>query len=143
MDIEDEEVEELEKNFEEELLKINCPIILESEITKEKVIGEEYDYKSHLEFEVEYKNGKKNGKWKEYYNNGKLKFNGEYLNGKKWNGKGYNVYGDIIYELKNGKGYIIEYDDNKLIFEGEYLNGIKNGKGKEYEDEKWKMERIL
>jgi len=40
MDIEDEEVEELEKKFEEELMKINCPIILESEITKEKVIGE-------------------------------------------------------------------------------------------------------
>ena len=40
MDIEDEEVEELEKKFEEELLKINCPIILWSEITKENVIGE-------------------------------------------------------------------------------------------------------
>ena len=40
MDIEDEEVEELEKKFEEELMKINCPIILETEITKEKVIGE-------------------------------------------------------------------------------------------------------
>ena len=40
MDIEDEEVEELEKKFEEELIKINCPIISENEITKEKVIGE-------------------------------------------------------------------------------------------------------
>ena len=40
MDIEDEEIEELEKNFEEELLKINCPIISQTEITKEKTIGE-------------------------------------------------------------------------------------------------------
>ena len=38
-----------------------------------------------------------------------------------------------IYRLKNGKGYIKEYNDKgKLIFEGEYVNGEKNGKGKEY-----------
>ena len=35
--------------------------------------------------------------------------------------------------MKEGKGYIKEYDyNNKLIFEGEYLNGKKNGKGKKY-----------
>ena len=49
------------------------------------------------------KNGK--GYIKEYYDNGKLEFEGEYLNGER-NGKGkeYNYYG-------------------KLEFEGEYLNG--------------------
>ena len=41
---------------------------------------------------------------KKYYNNGKLRFEGEYLNGN-WNGKGK------------------EYYDDKLVFEGEYLNG--------------------
>ena len=41
-------------------------------------------------FEGEYIQGKRNGKGKEYYDNGKLKFEGEYLNGKNWNGKGYN-----------------------------------------------------
>ena len=41
----------------------------------------------------------------------------------------------IIYELKEGKGYINEYYDDKLLFEGEYLNGIKNGKGREYYDD--------
>ena len=48
-----------------------------------------------------------NGKIKEYDNNGKLIFEGEYLNGEK-NGKGkeYDYYG-------------------KLKFEGEYLNGEK------------------
>jgi len=37
-------------------------------------------------FEGEYLNGKRNGKGKEYYVNGKLIFEGEYLNGER-NGK--------------------------------------------------------
>ena len=50
-----------------------------------------------------------------YYDNGKLKFEGEYLNGK-----------------RNGKGKEYDYDGN-LEFEGEYLHGEKwNGKVKEY-----------
>ena len=55
--------------------------------------------------------GKRNGKVKEYYYNGKLIFEGEYLNGK-----------------RNGKGK--EYYNGKLIFEGEYLNGKKMEKEK-------------
>ena len=56
-------------------------------------------------FEGEYLNGKKHGKGKEYYDNGKFKFEGEYINGE-----------------RNGKGK--EYDWNgKLEFEGEYSNG--------------------
>ena len=61
-------------------------------------------------FKGEYKNGEINGKVKEYYYDGKLIFEGEYLNGKKWNGKGYNDKNQIIYELKEGKGYMKEYD---------------------------------
>ena len=48
----------------------------------------------------------KNGKGKEYYDDGKLKFEGEYLNGK-----------------RNGKGKEYDYDYGKIEFEGEYLNG--------------------
>ena len=49
----------------------------------------------------------KNGKGKEYYTNGKLKFDGIYLNG-----------------LKNGEGK--EYNNNeKLIFEGVYKDGME------------------
>ena len=55
------------------------------------------------------------GNGKEYDNDGKLRYDGEYLNG-----------------IKNGKGREFKY--NKLIFEGEYLNGERNGKGKEYYD---------
>ena len=50
-------------------------------------------------------NGKRSGKGKEYYYDGKLEYEGEYLNGE-----------------RNGKGK--EYNsnsNNKLQFEGEYL----------------------
>ena len=84
--------------------------------------GKEYDYDGKLIFEGEYLNGKRNGKGKEY-NLGKLIFEGEYLynhrrRGKeyandvlefegdyvftKWNGKGYDINGNIIYELNKG-----------------------------------------
>ena len=92
--------------------------------------GKEY-YDGKLIFEGEYLNGKRHGKGKEYDKYGKLIFEGKYLKGKKWNGKIF--YKNIIYELKDGKGYIKEYDyDLDLIYEGEYLNGERNGNGKEY-----------
>ena len=59
----------------------------------------------------------------------KLLYEGEYLNGKRWNEKGYDFNKNLSYELKNGKGYIIDFNNNeKLIFEGELINGEKNGK---------------
>ena len=76
----------------------------------------------------------KNGKLKEFYDNGKIRFDGEMLNDKKWNGIGYNYNGNKAFEIKEGKGFVMEYDyyyGNK-IFEGEYINGVRNGKGKEY-----------
>ena len=93
-----------------------------------------------IEFEGEYLNGERNGKGKEYYENKRqLKFEGEYLNNKRWNGKGYDTNNNIVYELKDGKGYVKEYLDcyNKelfglLKFEYEVLNGEINGIGKEY-----------
>ena len=63
--------------------------------------------------------------------NNNLKFEGEYLKGKKWNEKGYNKDGNMIFIIENGKGYIKEInDDGGIYFEGEYLNGERNGKGK-------------
>ena len=95
----------------------------------------EYDNDTgKLIFEGEYLKGEKNGKGKEYENN-ELKFEGEYLNGKKWNGKGYDDNNNVIYELKNGAGYMKEYDEDTgtLIYEVEYLNGELNGKFKRYD----------
>ena len=58
--------------------------------TKNK--GKEYNgYNDELLFEGEYLNGKRNGKGREYDNNGNIKFEGEYLNGKR-NGKGKEYY---------------------------------------------------
>ena len=51
-----------------------------------------YDLKTNkLIFEGQYLNEKKNGKGREYNNNGNLIFEGEYLNGEK-NGKGKDYY---------------------------------------------------
>ena len=52
---------------------------------------------------------------KEFYINGKLKFEGEYLN-----------------ELITGKGKLYD-NDGILMVEGEYLNGLITWKGKEYD----------
>jgi len=94
-----------------------------------------------LIFEGEYSKGIRNGKGKEYYLSGKLKFEGVYLKGKRWNGKGYNINGNIEFEIKEGNGYIKEFNFyGKLEFEGDYLNGIRNGKGNEYYNGELKFE---
>ena len=56
----------------------------------------EYWENGDLKFEGEYLNSKRHGKGKEYYNNGKLKFEGEYYNGRRWNGIGYDNKGKKI-----------------------------------------------
>ena len=61
-----------------------------------------------------------------FYINEKLEYEGEFLFDKKYNGKGYDENGNIIYELINGTGKVKEYDIyGKLIYEGNYLIGIK------------------
>ena len=94
------------------------------------------EYKNNvLIYEGEYLNGERNGKGKEYNDNGKLIFEGEYVNGIKYNGWGYDEdNGNKIYELKFGKGCIKEYKNNILIYEGKYLEGKRNGEGKEYDN---------
>ena len=77
-----------------------------------------------------------------HYFEGLLEYEGEYLFDLKYNGRGYDEKGNLIYELKNGTGKVKEfYDNSKLKFVGEYLNGRRNGKGKEYDlDGKLKFE---
>ena len=115
----------------------------------------EYDSETDkLIFEGYYLNGKKNGRCKEYYYEGK--FQGEYLNGKR-NGRGkeYDYWGNLsfegkylndnkfigtqyknyrTYKIDNSNGVGEDYDiEGNLIFKGEYLNGEKNGKGRKYD----------
>ena len=121
------------------------------------IFKEKLFFDKNILLEGEYINGELNGKCKEYFDDGILLFEGEYLNGKKWNGKGYDRKGNVVYELNNGKGYVKhycrrakcldfegdflngekngyfkDYSEGKLIFEGEYKEGKKNGKGKKY-----------
>ena len=79
-------------------------------------IKEYNSYDDSLIFEGEYSNGKRNGKGKEYNEEGKLIFEGEYLNGKKW----------------KGIEYVYDEDTTRIIFECEYTNGERNAERKEY-----------
>ena len=71
---------------------------------------------------MQYLNGKRSGKGKEYDNDCELIFEGEYING-----KGKEFYKDeLIFEVEyiNGKKHVYD-NDWELSFEGEYLNGEK------------------
>ena len=88
-----------------------------------------------LLYEGIYKNGKKNGKGKEYNDFGDLIFEGEYLNGKKWNGNEtkYNDDRKLLFEAEYSKGKIVKIKKNfgsycTLVF-------INEGIGKEYYQE--------
>ena len=109
-----------------------------------KYRGKEFDLYGNLEFEGEYndKNERWKGKIKEYNENCKLIFEGEYLNGNRI-GKEYNDKGELIFEGQykngirwNGKG---KEDNNKLIFQGKYKKGIRIGK-EYYHNERLKFE---
>jgi len=66
----------------------------------------EYNENNKLIYEGEYYDGRRNGKGKEYNDkNDELLFEGEYLHGKRWNGQ--------KYKCKN----------NELIIDEEYING--------------------
>jgi len=129
--------------------------------------GKEYDLYGNLEFEGEYNDEDERwkGKIKEYNENCKLIFEGEYLNGNRI-GKEYNDEGELIFEGQykngirwNGKG---KEENEQIIFQGKYEKGIrigeeyyhnkrlkfkgdKNGKGVEYiyESDKEKELEIL
>ena len=96
-----------------------------------------YNYFGKLQFEGQYLKGLKNGKGISYYNNNKISFEGEYLNGNIWSGKGYNIEGDIAFEIKDGEGYVKEYNDfGYLVYEGKYSKGKRKGKEKQIGTEK-------
>ena len=90
-------------------------------------VGKEYNSRGELKYIGYYLYWKKNGKGKGYYNYklNKIKFEGEYLNDKRWVRIGYDKDQEIIFELKDGKGYVKEYEEENcfnssyLIYEGE------------------------
>ena len=92
------------------------------------------DFLAGVVFEGEYLNGERNGKGTEYGLYGSISFEGEYYKGKRWNGKGFDNEGNMVLELKNGKGTLRIYNEDKILYEIEYLNGEMNGKFKISED---------
>ena len=118
---------------------------LDFEIRNGQGYSKEYDSENgKLIFEGEYLNGERNGKGKEYYFDGSLRFEGEYSEGKIWNGKGYDKKDNLQYEIKNGLGHTKEYNFyGDLIFVGEYLNGERNGKGEEYGEDSFRERKKI
>ena len=104
---------------------------MKENIKKGNGYGKEYDHFGRLIYEGGFANGKRHGNGKTF-NVGNIEFEGEFYKGRKWNGKGYDKQGNLVYELINGHGKILEYDEYGLKFEGQYLNGMKNGFGKIY-----------
>ena len=94
---------------------------------------------NNLKFEIEYINDTKNGKGKEYYANGRIKFEGVYVDDKQWKGKEstFDINGFLQSEKDFVNGKIEKQKDynynGELVFEGKYVDGKRwNGKGKEY-----------
>ena len=84
-------------------------IIFES---KERRKGKEYDNNGRLIYCGEYLDGKKHGTGEEYYNSGYIKFKGKYKNNQR-------VFGQ-------------EFNREEMVFEGEFKKGKRwKGKGKE------------
>ena len=120
------------------MLEFSFGMESEKEYLNNKLNGfvKEYFRNGKLQFEGEYLYDHKR-KGKEYFDNGRIKFEGEYLYDKYWDGIGYDYEGKEIFRLIQGKGKIVEYSklfgsENSVCFIGEYLYGKRNGKGKEY-----------
>ena len=74
--------------------------------------GKEFDPRNaRLIYNGEYLNGKRNGKGTEYDGVLTVKFEGEFLNGERLNEKKYDKKENMVNILKNGKGFIKEYDE--------------------------------
>ena len=143
-------INEIKENGFRKVINIKGNTIFEGEYLngKRNGKGKEHTYEVvyNFIFEGEYLNGKKNGKGKLYleyspiFSEGEtgdkiLITEGEYFNGKEWNIKHYDSKGNLLYELKNGKGLVkdvYDYNNNAIKYEKEFLNGEANGKGKEY-----------
>ncbi len=101
--------------------------------------GKKIDYYNDKVKQAEYTmlNGKMNGLFKVYYENGKLKKAGNYLNGlASGDFKEYDENGSLQFEYtqkndqKNGK--LISYENNKVSYTTHYKNDMENGERIEY-----------
>ena len=104
----------------------NDKLIIECEYLNGKKNGiyKEYDNNGTLIIECEYLNGKKNGKYKTYNERGNLILDAEYSNDKLMNIFNYDKINWMINGLHDGNGFIKEKNqEGKISFEIEYVNG--------------------
>ena len=96
----------------------------------------EYNFDGNLQFEGEYKDGKK-FYGIEYNKQGKKIYEGLYKNNLRWTGKFFSQNQTKFTEIKEGNGKIKEYNTKEvLVFKGELKNGFRYcGTGKEFYEE--------
>ena len=103
-------------------------IIYKGEVKKNTKIkngnGKEYYINGELCYEGEYVNDKREGKGKEFSEEGELIFTGKYKNGKQWNG-----IKKIFDEYEDENGHLIKY----IKYIAEIKKGKMNGKCKEFD----------
>ena len=92
-----------------------------------------YHDNGQLDSKGDYKNGNGDGFWIGYYENGQLKSKGNWKNGKK-DGSWFNYYQngqlDSKGDYKNGKkegSWVSYYTNGQLDYKGEYKNGKQEG----------------
>ena len=124
-----------EKNGKGKIYNSNNNLIFDGEFKNGyKLLGKGYDNDGNIIYEI----NNKLGKGKDYYYDGILQYEGEFIDGERNGiGKEYSEKGKLIFEGEYKKdernGYGREYNsDDELEFEGEYINGKK----------KWKRKRI-
>ena len=94
----------------------------------------EYYASGELRSEGEYINGKRLGDWMFYYEDGKEEQQGSYHKGKpdgdwKWTYPNGNTWREEVFYEGLEEGLAIEYNDTgKVVSKGEYLDGDKEGK---------------
>ena len=104
---------------------------------KENGLFKEYNEDGSINIEYSMKDGEMNGAFKTYYENGQVKKTGGFLNGKQ-NGKFYeyaeNGWLDAEYTMLNDElnGTLTIYNQNKKYEEKQYTNGALNGQYKKY-----------
>jgi antitoxin component YwqK of YwqJK toxin-antitoxin module len=94
---------------------------------------EYYHNNGKLNIKGSYIKGKKDGIWEEYHNNGVLESKGNYVNGKRegyW--EEYHRDGTLRfkgnYKNDNGDGYWERYyGDGNLVYKGSHINGLRDG----------------
>jgi antitoxin component YwqK of YwqJK toxin-antitoxin module len=113
----------------------NGKIVIEYDVNdKNQIHGTYLEFYNNIDkkrFEIEYKDGKKNGDFIEYFRSGKIHYHVEFRNDKLWNIKNYYSDNEKSLEFgdfKNGNGKVNIYTHGGFLEKsGNYINGLREG----------------